>query len=318
MLIHFGIIGLGNIANRFAAVLNQVEGTALEAVASRSMDRSKEFASKYNAKKAYDLYDELIQDEDIDIIYVALTHNFHYEIVKKCLENNKAVICEKPLVIKAGDAQELIELSQKNNILLMEAMWTRCIPAFQKAKEWALGGAIGKISLIEASFSFNIPFLPEHRLYNPNLAGGSLYDAGVYPIEFAIGILDEAPEASKGVASICSTGVDDFVSMSLRFGSGALASLSCGFKANTDRNAKIYGTEGHIIAYDFLGSKKCELYDKDGELAETFEEDFDDGFIYQIRHVCELYKNKKIESELIPHRDTLACAKVFDELTAQF
>ena len=318
MLIRFGIIGLGNIAKRFATVLNQVEGTALEAVASRSMDRSNEFASKYNAKKAYDLYDELIQDEDVDVIYVALTHNFHYEIVKKCLENNKAVICEKPLVIKAGDAQELIELSKKNNVLLMEAMWTRCIPAFQKAKEWALSGEIGKISLIEASFSFNIPFLPEHRLYNPNLAGGSLYDAGVYPIEFAIGILDEAPEASKGVASICATGVDDFVSMSLRFGSGALASLSCGFKANTGRNAKIYGTGGHIVIYDFLGSKKCELYNKDGELAETFEEDFEDGFIYQIKHVCELFENKKIESELIPHRDTLACAKVFDELTAQF
>ena len=179
-------------------------------------------------------------------------------------------------------------------------------------------GRIGKVSFVDASFAFQIPFLPEHRLYNPELAGGSLYDAGVYPIEFAIGILDEVPITSRGVASICPTGVDDFVSMSLQFGSGALASLSCGFKANTNRNATIYGTEGHIIVYDFLGSKKCERYNDKGEAVEVFEEEFEDGFIFQIKHACQLFKDRKIESSLIPHRDTLACARVFDELTVQF
>jgi len=317
MTVRFGIIGLGTIANRFAKVLGTANGAELEAVASRDLMKSKEFAQKYSAKKAYDVYDDLIKDEEVDIIYVALTHNFHFEIVKKCLNHNKAVLCEKPFTTNGRDAEELIELSRKNNTLLMEAMWTRCIPAFQKAKEWVKSGLIGNVSLVNASFAFNIPYRPEHRLFNPELAGGSLYDAGVYPIEFALGILDEIPSSIKGVASICPSGVDDFVSMSFGFKSGALATLSCGFKAKTNRDATIYGTHGHIVVYDFLGSKKCERYDEKGELMETFEESFEDGFIYEILHVCDLFKNKKTESDLIPHRDTLACARIFDELMAQ-
>jgi predicted dehydrogenase len=317
MTVRFGIIGLGTIANRFAAVLDTADGAELEAVASRDIKKSKEFAQKYSVKKAYDVYDDLIQDKEVDIIYVALTHNFHFEIVKKCLNHNKAVLCEKPMTINGRDAEELVELSRKNNTLLMEAMWTRCIPAFQKAKEWVKSGLIGNVSLVDASFAFNIPYRPDHRLFNPELAGGSLYDAGVYPIEFAIGILDEIPSSIKGVASICPSGVDDFVSMSFGFKSGAVATLSCGLKAKTNRDATIYGTRGHIVVYDFLGSKKCERYDEKGELLETFEESFEDGFIYEIFHVCDLFKNKKIESDLIPHRDTLACSKIFDELMAQ-
>ena len=106
MSVRFGIIGLGTIANRFAAVLKQTDETVLEAVASRDMARSEEFALKYNSKKAYDDYEKLIQDKDIDIIYIALTHNFHYDTVKKCLNNNKAVLCEKPLVVTEREGKE--------------------------------------------------------------------------------------------------------------------------------------------------------------------------------------------------------------------
>lgn len=318
MSVRFGIIGLGTIANRFASVLNKTEGATLVSVASRDKAKSSQFAEQYHAKRAYDQYEDLMLDEEVDIIYIGLTHNFHFDIVKKCLNHKKAVLCEKPLVINQKDAAELIELSRKNNVLLMEAMWTRCIPSFQKAKEWAQSGSIGKVKLINASFCFNIPFMPEHRLFDPKLAGGSLYDAGVYPIEFAIGILDEAPVLVKGISTTCPTGVDDFVAMSLSFHSGALASLSCGFNSNTSQNAYIYGNNGHIIVYDFLGSKKCELYDVQGNLLEVFEESFEDGFIYQIQHACELYKNNKHESNLIPHKDSLACAEIFDTLMAQF
>ncbi len=314
MTVKFGIIGLGNIANRFASVLVQAKDVSLAAVASRDMGRSRDFAEKYRAAKYYDSYDALIEDKDVNIIYIGLTHNFHYDIVRKCLEKGKAVLCEKPLVITEKEAAGLVELSRSKKVLLMEAMWTRCLPTFQKAKAWVKSGRIGTISLINASFSFNIPFLPEHRLYDPALAGGSLYDAGVYPIEFAIGIMDEIPSETKGVAHICSTGVDDFYSIAMGFESGALASLTCGFKANTNRDAVIYGTEGHVVVYNFLGSPKCECFDKEGKLVESFEADFNDGFIYEIEHAAQLFREDKTESPLIPHRDTLACARIFDIL----
>lgn len=318
MTIRFGIIGLGAIASRFAGVLNTMEGMTLAAVASKDKVKAENFAAKYGSKKAYDNYLQLIKDEEVDVIYVALTHNFHHEIVKLCLNNNKAVLCEKPFVTNKRDAEELVALSKEKNILLMEAMWTRCIPTFRKAKEWIAKGRIGKVKLVNASFCFNIPFNAEHRLFNPKLAGGSLYDAGVYPIEFATGILGENPTTVNGVASICETGVDDFVAMSMSFKSGALATLSCGLTANTSQDAYVYGTTGHVVVYNFLGSKKCELYDESNNIIETFEEKFEDGFTYQINHFTDLYKTGKIESDLIPLGDTVACAGIFDELLAQW
>lgn len=318
MNVRFGIIGLGGIASRFAKVLNTAEGVELVAVASREMVRSEAFAEKFHAKKAYDSYLDLITDSEVDVIYIALTHNFHFEIAKLCLNNGKGVICEKPFFINKKEAEELVALSKEKNVLMMEAMWTRFIPAFKKAKEWVQSGKIGDVKLVNVSFCFNMPFDPESRLYDPKVAGGSLYDAGVYPIEFTTGILGENPTQVNGLASFSKTGVDDFVAMNMSFESGALATLSCGITANTNRDARIYGTTGNIIVYDFLGSKKCELYDNENNLKECFEEDFEDGFSYQIEHFTNLYCNNKIESEIIPHKDTVACAGIFDELMKQW
>lgn len=318
MKIRFGIVGLGGIAARFAKVLNTAGGVELAAVASRDMSRSKAFAEKFGSKKAYGSYSELIADAEVDVVYVALTHNFHYEIVKECLNNKKAVICEKPFVLNKKDAEELSRLSKEKNVLLMEAMWTRFIPAFRKAREWVKSGKIGEVKLVSASFCFNMPFNPESRLYNPRLAGGSLYDAGVYPIEFTTGILGENPSKVSGMATFSKTGVDDFAVINMSFESGALASLSCGVTAAANRDARVCGTDGNIIVYDFLGSRKCELYDNENKLVESFAEDFDDGFIFQINHFRDLFISNKIESEIIPHRDTIACAEVFDELMNQW
>ncbi|HEX2944975.1 MAG TPA: Gfo/Idh/MocA family oxidoreductase [Clostridia bacterium] len=318
MKVRFGIIGLGGIANRFASVLNTAEGVELHAVAASDEKRAVEFAEKHGAVKASKSYLELIGDKDVDVIYISLTHNFHYDMIKLCLEHGKSVICEKPMVLHQKEAEELASLAGERNVLLMEAMWSRFTPAFIKAREWVKGNRIGQVRLINASFCFNVPFDPKHRLYNPELAGGSLYDAGVYPIEFATGIMGESPLKVTGVASICKTGVDDYAAFSMSFRNGALASLSCGFTAATSQDAYVYGTEGHIIVHSFLGSRKCELLDKNNNVVESFETSFDDGFIFEILHFAGLYRDKKTESEIIPLKDTIACAGIFDELMRQW
>lgn len=318
MNVRFGIIGPGNIANRFASVLADADGVELYAVASTDENRAREFAARHHAAKAYGSYTDLVGDKDVEVVYISTTHNFHHDIVKLCLENGKAVICEKPMVLNKKEAQELAALSREKNVPLMEAMWSRFTPTFQKAKEWVRNGRIGQVRLINASFCFNFPYDPKHRLYNPELAGGSLYDAGVYPIEFATGILGENPEKVVGTASICKTGVDDYAAISMSFGSGALASLSCGITATTSQDAYIYGSEGHIIVHSFLESRKCELFDDENNLLESFEADYRDGFIFEILHFAGLYRNGKIESEIMPLKDTIACAGVFDELMRQW
>ncbi|MBK1813044.1 Gfo/Idh/MocA family oxidoreductase [Clostridium sp. YIM B02505] len=317
MEVRFGIIGLGGIAARFAKVLNTAQGVELNSVAASDMGRAEAFKENFGAKKAYDKYIDLIKDKEVDAIYIAQTHNFHFDMVKLCLNNNKPVICEKPLVTNKKDAEELATLSREKNVLLMEAMWSRCIPTTQKVKQWVKEGKIGDVKLINASFAFNFPFDPEHRLYNPKLAGGSLYDVGVYPIEFTTGILEEKPTVINSVGTISKSGVDDFVVMNMKFNSGALASLSCGFTAETNRDAHIYGSDGHIVVYDFLGPRRCERYDRQNNLVEVFEESFEDGFIYQINHFAHLYKNNKIESDIIPLQDTIDCAEIFDIVLSQ-
>jgi len=317
MSVKFGIIGLGGIASRFAKVLNTVEGAELMAVAARDKKRAEDFAEKFSAKKSYSNYLDLIEDKDIDIIYIALPHNFHYEIAKLCVENKKNILCEKPFFTNKNEAEKLIAFAKDENILMMEAMWTRCLPAFQKSKEWVNNGQIGKIKLIDASFCFNVPLDTESRLYNPNLAGGSLYDAGVYPIEFITGILNEKPVIVKAVAQKCETGVDEYVAMTMAFESGVLATVTCGISIRTNTDAHIYGTEGNIVVYDFLGCKKCERYDVNNNLVECFEVDFEDGFVYEINHIMELYRSNKIDSNLIPLRDTINCAEIFDEIKRQ-
>ena len=318
MKVRFGIIGLGQIAARFAEVLNTVEDVELVAVASREKSKAEAFAAKFQAKKAYDSYEALIKDEEVDVIYVALTHNFHYEVVKLCLNNKKGVLCEKPFVLTKNHAEELAALSKEKNVLLMEAMWSRFVPAFKEATQWIKSGKIGAVKMVNASFCFNMPFDAENRLFNPKLAGGSLFDAGVYPIEFTTGILGENPTKVSGFAKYSETGVDEFVAMNMSFESGALANLSCGLSANTSQDAYVYGTKGHVVVYNFLGSKKAELYDNENKLVQVFEEDFKDGFIYEIKHFADLYRNNKIESPIIPLKDTIACAEIFDELMEQF
>ncbi|PYG89947.1 putative dehydrogenase [Ruminiclostridium sufflavum DSM 19573] len=314
MSIKYGIVGLGGIASRFARVLNKAENVELVAVAARDKGKAEAFADKYHAKKSYGSYTELIDDEEVDAVYVALTHNFHCDIVKYCLNKGKAVLCEKPLTTAKKDTEELIALSRKKNVLLMEAMWMKCIPAYRKAREWVRAGKIGKVKLISASFGNNADFNPDSRLFNPKLAGGSVYDVGVYPIHFATGILNEKPEAVDGLATICETGVDEFAVINMSFKSGALASLSCGLTAYTNRDARIFGTIGNIVVYDFFGSQKCELYDSENNLKECFGEKVEDGFIYEIEHFNELYLSKKTESELIPHSDSIICAEIVDGL----
>lgn len=315
MNVRFGIIGPGSIAARFATVLADTDDVTLTAAASASSkSKAEEFAAKYGAKRAYGSYEELVNDDQVDVVYIGLTHNFHYEAIKLCINHGKGVICEKPMTISRQEAEEVTSLAREKKVLLMEAMWTRFLPAFIQAKEWVNKKMIGEVKLIQASFCFNFPFDPVHRLYNPRLAGGSLLDAGVYPIEFATGILGENPIEIAGVLHECITGVDDFAAISLKFPSGALATLSCGLTAKTNMDAYVFGSEGHIIVKDFLMTRKCERYNRDGMLVDSFESEPTDGFNYQIRHFADLYRKGLIESDLIPHRDNIACGAVFDAL----
>ncbi len=314
----FGILGAGYISNRFASVLRTVPGAALTAVAARDLDRAQAFASQYQAARAYARYEDLINDPAVDIVYVGLTNDRHFDICCTCLENHKAVLCEKPLVLTEKEALELVELARANNTLLMEALWTRCMPAFLKTREWVQSGKIGTVKLIKAGYCYKADYDLASRLFDPALGGGSLFDVGVYPIDFATGIMGEHPLSVSGEAELSPSGVDAAAAFSLRFAGGTLASLACAFNVEAPLTVEIYGTEGSISADSVCGPMFCERFDSDNQRVERFEERVPDGFIYQIAHCANMFRLGKVESDLIPWADSIAAARIYDELQKQW
>lgn len=313
----FGILGCGGIAKRFAGALRLSESGELYAAAARDESRARELIESFGGRKAYGSYLELILDENVEIVYISLVHNLHYEAARLCVEHGKAVICEKPFFIREDEAVALSNLAREKGVLVMEAMWTRCLPAYLKAREWARGGAVGEIKFIDAAFCFRFPFSPQHRLYNPDTAGGALLDAGVYPYEFITGILGEKPVEIKAVARKAPNGVDETVSMAIRFESGVLANATASLGVKVSDTAHIYGTNGSIKVYRFLGSRKCELFNEKDELIDRFTDEQEEGFVYEIEHVVDLYTKKMTVSWLIPIEDSIDFARAAGIVRAQ-
>jgi predicted dehydrogenase len=205
--IRWGIIGLGNIANKFAADLASVENVELVAVASRNRQRADEFALRHNSKKAYDSYEKLVKDAEVDAVYIATPHSFHKEHAILCLQNKKAVLCEKPFAMNLEEVSEMISVAKENNILLMEALWTFFLPHFTYVLDIVKSEKFGKLKNLEADFGFYRDFDETSRLFKKEVGGGSLLDIGIYPIFAALAALGE-PDSIDANATFFENGAD--------------------------------------------------------------------------------------------------------------
>ena len=313
--LRFGIIGAGRIAGQFVRATRLTDCAEVIAVASKSLEKAENFA-KENSVASFCTYDELLSRDDIDAVYVATTHNFHYENIKACLENGKHVLCEKAMVLTEKDATELFELAKSKNLFLMEAMWTRFLPSMQKAKQCIELGRIGAIQGISGVIGFKGKDDIEGRLLNPKLAGGALYDIGVYVTEIASFL------AGEKIAEVCGnvrrderTGVDSRVSYVLRFETFD-ACLQCFMTSNAKEYMIINGDNGYIeIPRSHVGNEYY-LYDVDRNLVEHFKEEFrgGNGFVYELEEMVSCIRNGKTESDIMPASATVECARVFDKL----
>ena len=205
--IRWGIIGLGKIANKFAQDLLTIENTQLYAVASRSQEKANAFASKYKATKAYATYNDLVNDPNIDAVYVATPHVFHKENTMLCLKKGIAVLCEKPFAMNTEEVNEMITCAQENNTLLMEALWTYFLPHYQYVLNIIKNETYGKIIDFKADFGFIVTPDENSRTYNKALGGGSLLDIGIYPIFAALSNFG-MPNTINAKASFFENGVD--------------------------------------------------------------------------------------------------------------
>ncbi|NLY47910.1 MAG: Gfo/Idh/MocA family oxidoreductase [Clostridiales bacterium] len=317
--IRWGILGTGFIASKLAEALISLDDCTLAAVASRDAGRAKEFAEKYNIEKYYGSYGELSEDPDIDVVYVAVPHTGHKDATELCLRNRKAVLCEKPFTINSRETEELIRLAKENNVFLMEAMWTKFLPASLQVKKWIKEGRIGKVRHIKANFGFYNEFDPDSRLYNPELGGGALLDLGIYPITYATFLLDSMPERVYSCAEIGRSGVDEQNVVILQFRDGILADLSSAVSAALGRDALIAGEKGIIVVDWFWMATRARLYDNGYNLIEEFHEPFrTNGYEYEAEEVNRCLREGLLESPHVPLEDTLSIMKIMDGIRSSW
>lgn len=315
--IKWGILGTGGIAEKFAADLTHAENGELYAAGSRTIENATKFADKYSIPHAYGSYDELVGDPEVDAIYVATPHPFHKENVLTALHAGKAVLCEKPMTVNAGELEELVATARDKNLFLMEAMWSRFLPALVKVREWLDEGKIGEVKVVKAEFGFHIGWDPEGRLLNPALGGGALLDAGIYPVSFASMVFGPKPERVWTTAHIGETGVDEHFSILLDYGQGKTASLHGGVRLHLPNDAYIHGTKGYIHIPQFLFADQATLH-INGEEPVTFKDSRGDhgisGYKFEAEEVGRALLEGKKESSVITLEESLDIIRLLDKV----
>ncbi|MGF1531749.1 MAG: Gfo/Idh/MocA family protein [Puniceicoccaceae bacterium] len=313
---NWGILGCGSIAHRFAKSMKPVSGGHLLACASRTQGRASSFAEEHSIPQAYTSYEELAADPRIDAIYVATTHNFHCENTLLALEHGKHVLCEKPLATNAREASQMIELARQKNLFLMEAMWTRFLPAIQEAKARISAGSIGTLKCLRADFCIRAPFDPNGRLFNPDLAGGALLDTGIYPLSLASYFFGAPPKSLTALADIGSTGVDEQTAIILKYEQHQIAILSASVSSASANRAEIVGTKGRLtIPVNFLSAREFVIA-LEGDSPTQFNFPFDDAtaFSFEIEEVHRCLREGLLESPTMPLGETLQLAETMDRV----
>lgn len=313
-MINWGIIGCGNIASKFAHELNLVKDCNLYAVASRSMDKAESFAQAHRADIAYGSYQSLVEDQNVDVVYVATPHPMHHPDSLLCIAHGKHVLCEKPLAMNGSEVKQMITAARENRVFFMEAMWTLLFPYMGKLKELIAEDVLGDIKMIEADFGFRADHDPNGRLFNNRLGGGALLDIGVYPLALCHHLLGK-PDAVTALGQIGSTGVDESTSISLGWKNGAMASLHCTILADTKCVAKIFGSKAYIeIDSRWHRAKSMHLKDRNGLIESyQFADEFQ-GYAYEIQETNECIRNNNIESQIVSHQFSIELMETMDRI----
>ena len=313
----WGILGPGRIAHQFAEGLEVINDAALYAVASTNLERANGFVKQYGSGKTYNSYEGLVNDPEVDGIYIATPHRFHFENIMLCLNAGKPVLCEKPLTVNAAEARQLFETAKAKNVFLMEALWTRYLPIYGQIRQWLDAGVIGDINLMVGTFGFNVPKDKHDRWLNPELAGGTLLDMGVYPIAVSQWIMGMQPQSFVVKAQLGKTGVDELTAVMLKYENGVISQFHSSFLSNNVNDFFIYGAKGYISIYaNFWGSTKASLVTDEQEL--TVSKPFrGGGFEYQTEEVMRCIRAGLLESPGMSHAHTLANMELMDSIRAE-
>lgn len=313
--IKWGIVGPGNIANKFAKAIKNVKGAELTAVASNSKERGRAFAEKFNIPNVFVGYEEMANSPLVDAVYIATPHPFHKPCAETFINARKHVLCEKPVCVNASQAIELLRCAEKNQVFLMEAMWTRFLPAISEALKIAQSGEIGEIRGVKADFCYSLTPMEEPKIYRNDMAGGSLLDVGVYGLNFAAIFLGNSPESITAASSI-DYGVDCHTNILMKYKRGAIASVSSAINVLKPETVYVYGTKGYIALPNFYGAQEI-IVSVNNEERRISRASIGDGFEEEIYEACNCIRQGKLQSDVMPMSESITILKQMDYIREQ-
>lgn len=312
---NWAVLGCGHIATKFARDLKLLPNAGFYAAASRDLARAQKFANEYGFEKAYGSYEEMVKDPKVDVVYIATPHSHHHEHTLLCLENKKAVLCEKAFAMNSTEVKEMVAYAKKNNTFLMEAFWTMFQPSFQKAMEVINSGELGELKIVRSDFAFNAPFDPNKRLYNTKLGGGSLLDIGIYPVFAALTSLG-VPETVKTFADFSPTGSEESINILFQYKNGEMASLTSSFASFSPIQTEYLCKKGYLILHPkWFTPTDITIWKEGGEeikIDSTLREG--SGYHYEAAHVMECLDKGLLQSPKMTWKLSLDIMAVLDRI----
>ena len=314
--IRFGMVGHGHITGQFLGAMDVVEGAHVAAVAGRNADRARAFAESRGIASSYGSVGEMLSAEQLDAVYICTPHPSHEEAAVACIDAGVSVLVEKPIAPDLAGATRIVEAAQAAGVFAMEAMWTRFLPIYGVVRRWIDEGRVGDVRLVTAAFGFAAPVMPDHRLFDPEQAGGSLLDVGVYPLTIAHWLYGSHPVEYGALARVGETNVDEIVSIAASYPGGGLAQLGCATVANLESSAVIAGTAGSIEIPVFWAADRAILRAGGEEEIETMPHRAN-GFEYEIEEVVDCVRRGRTESNRMPLSLSLEMAGLCDEIRSR-
>ncbi|MBV9594908.1 MAG: Gfo/Idh/MocA family oxidoreductase [Actinobacteria bacterium] len=316
--IRWGILATGWIAGLFAHDLRLLPDAELVAVGSRTQESADRFGDEFDVPRRYGSYQALIDDADVDVLYIAPPHPMHFEPAMAAMRAGRPVLLEKPFTMDADEAARLIDAASESDVFLMEAMWTRWLPHIVRVREILAEGTLGEVISVTAEHGQYFERDPRHRIFAPELGGGALLDLGIYPLSFASMVLG-TPSRISAVSTPAFTGVDAQTSMLLQYDSGAHAVLTTTSYAATENRAAINGIEARIeIERTFYTPTSFKVISRTDEVLESYDvPDPGRGMQHQAAEVGRCLRAGLRESPALPLAETLSIMQTMDEVRRQ-
>jgi predicted dehydrogenase len=315
--IRWGIVGPGRIAENVVTDFAVADGARAVAVASRSLGRAQAFAGRHGLDRAYGSYAEILDDPDIDVLYVATPHPQHHAIALAALRAGKALLVEKAFTATTAGAAEVVDLARETGVFVMEAMWTRFQPVVVALRELVADGAIGEVRSVQADLGVAREYDPADRLFDLALGGGALLDLGVYVVSFAQMLLG-TPERVVAAGSLFPSGADAEAALLLDYGDGRSATLTTSLRNALPGQARVFGTTGWIDVLPRFHHPETIVLHRAGAEPETITRSpVGAGYAHELIEVSECVRAGRSESSVMPLADTLAVQSLLGEAAEQ-